>query len=86
LSRRTQCTPLSASEQALQLTKRTHLSILTKNFISFLMDILLRSNALFTPPYTPNAVPATFSTGTSPGTRKTQLFVDFDENSNFVPY
>jgi hypothetical protein len=84
-SRPTQCPPLSAPVQALQLAKRNHASIMTNTINSFLIDILLRLNALFTPFYTPNAVHATFSIGTSPATHKTQSFVDLDKKFYFVP-
>jgi hypothetical protein len=77
-------TPHSASEQAVQLAKRNHSSIMTNTLISFLMEIFRRLSARFTPFYTPNAAHATFGIGTSPAARKTQSFVDFDENSNFV--
>jgi hypothetical protein len=72
---------LSASEQAAKLGKLNHTSILTKTIISLLIEIFRRLNAFFTPLYTSKAVHASFSVGTSPATRKTQSFVDYDENS-----
>jgi hypothetical protein len=49
-----------------------------------LIEILRRLIAPFTSFDTPNAVHATFSIGTSPAADKTQSFVDYDENINFV--
>jgi hypothetical protein len=75
---------LSASEQALQLANSNLFSFLTKNVISLLIEIFRRLEAHFTPFYTQNVVHATFSVGTSPAPRKSQLFVDFDEKCYFV--
>jgi hypothetical protein len=83
--RRTQCTPLSASKQALRLAKLNLSSISTKTVISFLNEIFRRLNPLSTPFYTPNAVHADFSVETSSATRKTQPFLDFEEICYFVP-
>jgi hypothetical protein len=47
--RRTQCTPISASKQALQIAKLNLSSISTKTVISFLIEIFQRLNALSTP-------------------------------------
>jgi hypothetical protein len=84
-ARRTCCTPISASEEALQLAKLKHSSIIAKSLISILIEILRRLSALFTPFYPQSAVRATFSIGTGPAARKAQSFVDYDGNSNFVP-
>jgi hypothetical protein len=83
--RRTQCIPISASRQAQQLAKLNLSSISTKTVISFLIEIFRRLNALSTPFYAANAVHTDFSVETSPATRQTQSFVDYNENSYFVP-
>jgi hypothetical protein len=72
-------------KQALQLAKRNPSSISTKTVISFLIEIFRRLDALSTPFYSPNTVQAYFIVETSPATRKTQSFFDFDENCYFVP-
>jgi hypothetical protein len=82
---RTQCTPTSPSKQALQLAKLNLSSISTKTVISLLIEIFQTLNALSTPFCAPNAVHADFIVETSHAARKTQSFVDFDENSYFVP-
>jgi hypothetical protein len=84
-TRRTYCTPISALKQALEIAKRNLSSIPMKTVISFLIEIFHSLNALFTPFYTTNVLKADFSVETSPGKRKTQSFVDFDENCYFVP-
>jgi hypothetical protein len=56
-----------------------------KTVISFLIEIFRRSKALFAPFYEANGLHADFSVETSPGNRKTQSFVDFDENCYFAP-
>jgi hypothetical protein len=68
----------------LQLAKLNLSSISTKSVISFLIEIFRCINALSTPLYAANAVHADFIIETSPATRKTQSFVDFDENCYFV--
>jgi hypothetical protein len=82
--RRTQDTPISSSKQALRLAKLNHSSISTKTVISYLIEIFRCFDALSTPFYTPKAVHAEFIIETSPATRKTQSFDDFDENCYFV--
>jgi hypothetical protein len=72
-------------KQAQQLTKLNLSSISSKTFISFLIEIFRRLDALSTPFYAPNAVQADFIVETSPATRKTQSFLDFVENFYFVP-
>jgi hypothetical protein len=57
------------------------LSILTKTAISLLIEILRRLNAHFIPFYTQNIVQTSLCVGTGTAARKTQSFVDFDENS-----
>jgi hypothetical protein len=84
-TRRRQCTPTSQSNQAQQLAKLNLSSISTKTIISFLIEIFLRLDALSNPLYAANAVHADFTIETSPATRKTQSFLDFDENCYFVP-
>jgi hypothetical protein len=76
--------PNSASKQAQQLAKLNLSSISTRTVISFLIEIFRCFDALSTPFYTPKAVHAEFSVETSPATRKTQSFLDFDENCYFV--
>jgi hypothetical protein len=83
--RRTQCTPISASKQALRLAKLNLSSISRKTIISFLIEIFRRLNALSPPFYAANAVHADFIVETSPATRKTQFSLDLDENCYFVP-
>jgi hypothetical protein len=83
--RRTQCTPISASKQALELAKHNLSSISTNTVISFRIELFRCFDALSTPFYTPKAVHAEFTVETSLATRKTQSFVDFDENCYFVP-
>jgi hypothetical protein len=78
---RTYCTPLYAWEQTLQLAKRNHLAILTKTAISLLNEIFRRFNAHFTPFSTQNVVHTALCLGTGPAARKSQSFVDFDQNS-----
>jgi hypothetical protein len=73
------------SKQALEIAKRNLSAISMKIDISFLIEIFLRLNAIFTPFYTINALHADFNVETSPGNRKTQSFVDFDENCYFAP-
>jgi hypothetical protein len=84
-TRRTYCTPISASKQALEIAKRSLSSIWMKTVISFLIEIFPSLNALFTPFYATNVLKADFSVETSPGNRKTQSLGDFDENCYFVP-
>jgi hypothetical protein len=72
-------------KQAQQLAKRNLSLISTKTVISFLIKIFRRLDALSTPFYAPNAVQADFIVETSPATRKTQSFLDFDENRYFFP-
>jgi hypothetical protein len=84
-TRRTQCTPVSASKQAQQLAKLNLSSISTKTVISFLIEIFRCFDALSTPSYAANAVHADFIVETSPATRKTQFSLDLDENCYFVP-
>jgi hypothetical protein len=71
--RRTQCTPISSSKQALQLAKLNLSSISTNTVIPFLIEIFRRLNALSTPFCAPNAVHADFTIETSPATRKLNL-------------
>jgi hypothetical protein len=78
--RRTQCTPISASIQALHLAKLNLSSITKKTVISFLIEIFRCFVAVSTPSYAPNAVHADFSVETSSGTRKTQSSLDVVEN------
>jgi signal transduction histidine kinase len=80
-TRRTQCTLISASKQFRQLAKRNLSSISTKTVISNLSEIFRRLYTLFTPFYAAIAVHSDFSVETSPATRKTQSFLDFEENS-----
>jgi hypothetical protein len=82
--RRTQCISISASKQAQQLAKLNLSSLSTKTVISFLIEVFRCFDALSTPFYTPKAVHAEFIIETSPATRKTQSFVDFDENCYFA--
>jgi hypothetical protein len=72
-------------KQAQQLAKRNLSPISTKTVISLLIEMFRRLNAQSTPFYVPNAVQADFSVETSPATRKTQCFADFDENRYFYP-
>jgi hypothetical protein len=81
--RRTQCTPTSAPKQAQQLAKLNLSSHSTITVISFLIDIFCRLNALSTPFYAANAMHADFSVETSTATRKTQSFLDLEENLLF---
>jgi hypothetical protein len=83
--RRTQCTPISSSKQALHIAILNLSPISTKTVISFLIEIFQPLNALSTPFCVPKAVHADFIVETSPATRKTQSFLDFDENCYFVP-
>jgi hypothetical protein len=73
------------SKQVLEIAKRNLSSISMKTVISFLIEIFRRLNAISTPFYTTNVLKADFSVETSPGYRKTQSFVDFDENCYFAP-
>jgi hypothetical protein len=73
------------SKQALEIAKRNLSSISMKTVISLLIEIFPSLNALFTPFYTTNVLKADFSVETSPGNRKMQSFVDFDENCYFAP-
>jgi hypothetical protein len=57
------------------------LAILTKTAISLLIEIFRRFNAHFTPFYTQNVAHTALCVGTSPAARKSQSFVDFDQNS-----
>jgi hypothetical protein len=66
--RRTQCTPISSSKQALQLAKLNHSSTSTKTVISLLIEIFRCFAALSTPIYTPKAGHADFTIETSPVT------------------
>jgi hypothetical protein len=83
--RRTQCTPISSSKQALQPAELNFPTISTKTVVSFLIEILRCFDAVSTPFYAANAVHADFSVETSPATRRTQSFFPFDENCYFVP-
>jgi hypothetical protein len=83
--RRTQCTPISASKQALQPAELNLPSISTKTVISFLIEIFRCFDALSSPFNAANAVHADFIVETSPATRKTQFSLDQDENCYFVP-
>jgi hypothetical protein len=83
--RRTQCTPISSSKQALPIAKLNLSSLSTKTVISFLIEIFRCFDALSTPFYTPKAFHAEFTVETRAATRKTQSFQDFNENSYFVP-
>jgi hypothetical protein len=83
--RRTQCTPISASKQALRLAKLNISSLSTKTVISYLIEIFRRLDALSNPFYAANAMQADFSVETSPATGKTQFSLDQDENCYFVP-
>jgi hypothetical protein len=56
-----------------------------KSVISLLIEIFPSLKALFTPFYAANVLHADFSVEASPGNRKTQSFVDFDEICYFVP-
>jgi hypothetical protein len=76
--------PTSSSKQGMQLAKLNLSSITTKTVISFLIEIFRCFDALSTPIYTPKAGHAEFIIETSTATRKTQSFVDFDENCYFV--
>jgi hypothetical protein len=80
-TRRTQCTPISASKQALRLAKLNLSSLSTKTVISFLTEVFRRLDAIPTPFYAPNKVHAEDCVVISPATRKTQSFFVFDENS-----
>jgi hypothetical protein len=84
-TRRTQCTPISASKQALQLAKLNLSSITSKTVISLVIEIFRCFLALSTPFYAPNAVQGDFIVETIPATRKTQSFLDFIQNCYFVP-
>jgi hypothetical protein len=77
--------PISASKQGQQLAKLYLSSISTKTVISFMIEIFQRLNALSTPFCAPKAVHADFIVEPSPATRKTQSFLEFDENCYFVP-
>jgi hypothetical protein len=79
--RRTQCIPISASKQAQQLAKLNLSSHSTITVISFLIEIFRCFEALSTPFHAANAMHADFSFETSTATRKTQSFLDFEENS-----
>jgi hypothetical protein len=83
--RRTQCTPISSSKRAMQIAKLNLSSISTKTVISLLIEIFRCFDALSTPFYTSKAVNAEFIIETSHATRKTQSFLEFDENCYFVP-
>jgi hypothetical protein len=72
-------------KQAQQLTKLNLSAISSKTVISILIEIFRPLDALSTPFYAPNAVQADFISETSPATRKTQSFADFDENCYFFP-
>jgi hypothetical protein len=73
--------PTSSSRHALQLAKLNLSSLSTKTVISYLIEIFRLLDSPSTPFYTPNAVHADFSVETSSATRKTQSFLDFEENS-----
>jgi hypothetical protein len=75
--------PNSASKQAQQLAKHKPSSISTNTVISFLIEIFLRLYALSTPFYAANAMHADFIVKTSTATRKTQSFLDLEENLLF---
>jgi hypothetical protein len=83
--RRSQCITISASKQAQQLAKLNISFLSTKTVISFLIEIFRCFEALSTPFHAANAMHADFSVETSTATRKTQSFLDFDENCYFVP-
>jgi hypothetical protein len=72
-------------ETALRLVKLNQSAISTKTAISFQIEIFRRLNALSTPFYAANAAHADFSVNTSPASRKTQSFLDSEENCYFVP-
>jgi hypothetical protein len=72
-------------KQAQQLAKRNLSLISTKTVISVLIEVFWCFFALSTPFYAPNAMQADFIVETSPATRKTQSFADFDENCYFFP-
>jgi hypothetical protein len=76
--------PISSSKQALQLAKLNLSSISPNTVISFPIEIFWRLNGLSTPIYAPNAVHADVIVETSLAARKTQSFVDFDENCYFA--
>jgi hypothetical protein len=77
--------PTSSSKQAIQLAKLYLSSLSTKTVISFSIEIFRCFDALSTPIYTPKAGHAEFIIETSHATRKTQSFLEFDENCYFVP-
>jgi hypothetical protein len=81
---RTQCRPVSASKQALQLAKLNLSSITSKTVISLVIEIFRCFLALSTPFYAPNAVQTDFCVETGPATRKTQSFLDYIQNCYFV--
>jgi hypothetical protein len=76
--------PISASKLALEIAKRNLFSISMKTVISFLIEKFPSLKAVFTPFHTTNVLHADFSVETRPANRKTQSFVDFDENYYFV--
>jgi hypothetical protein len=84
-TRRTYCTPISASKQALEIAKRNLSSNSMKTVTSLLIETFPSLNATSTPFYEANVLNADFSVETSPENCKTQSFVDFDENCYFVP-
>jgi hypothetical protein len=73
------------SKLALEIAKRNLSSISMKTVISLLIEIFRRFKALFAPFYEANVLHADFSVETIPGNRKTQSFVEFDENCYFAP-
>jgi hypothetical protein len=77
--------PNSASKQAMQLAKLYLSSISPKTVISFLIEIFRCLDALSNPFYAAKARHADFTIETSPATRKTQSFLDFDEYFYSVP-
>jgi hypothetical protein len=80
-----QCRQISLLKHAQQIAKRNLSPITSKTFISLVIEIFRCFLALSTPFYAPNAVQADFIVETSPATRKTQCFADFDENRYFYP-
>jgi hypothetical protein len=73
-TRRTYCTFISASKQALKIAKCNLSNFDEITVISFRIEILRHLNALSTLLYTPNAVHVDFSVETIPADRKTQSF------------
>jgi hypothetical protein len=56
-----------------------------ESVISFLIEILRRLNALFTPFYTPNLLHADFSVEASTANHKPQSFADFVQKYVLLP-